>query len=231
MADLRFIIIVLVIAAVLSLVHYFSHKVSDFMEKNHYEVLSFSGGTLIALIFLVLLPEVIGISDSEIIFLLILLGFVVFHLTEKFLYQHVKNKKQQIRELKELHEAGFFIDHFILGFVLVTILEITDYIGFLLLIPIFLHTISSSIALDHIHEKAKTGLNKTVLSASTLFGAITAIILEIDEVSQAAVLALTLGMLIYIVNRDILPKEEKGRPLWFIAGIILIMLIWIAIIL
>jgi hypothetical protein len=231
MADIEFTFIVLLIATVLSIVHYFSHRISVFVEKNHYDVLSFSGGTLIALIFLVLLPEVIGISDSEIMFLLILLGFAVFHLTEKYLYQHVKNKRQQLRELKELHEAGFFIDHFILGFVLVTILDLTDYLGFLLLIPIFLHTISSSIALDHIHEKAKTSVNKTVLSASTLFGAITALILEIDKETQAAVLALTLGMLIYIVNRDILPKEEKGRSLWFIAGISLIVLIWIALIL
>ncbi len=231
MADLEFIIIVLLIAAALSTVHYFSNRVSEFMEKNHYDVLSYSGGTLIALIFLILLPEVIGISDSKIIFLLILLGFVVFHLTEKYLYQHVKNKRQQLRKLKELHQAGFFIDHFILGFVLVTILEITDYLGFLILIPIFLHTISSSISLDHIHEKAQTSVPKTVLSASTLFGAVTALILEIDEKTQAAVLAMTLGILIYIVNRDILPEEEKGRPLWFIAGISSILLIWIVIIL
>jgi zinc transporter ZupT len=201
MADIEFTIIVLLIAVVLSIVHYYSHRISGFMEKNHYDVLSFSGGTLIALIFLVLLPEVIGITDSEVIFLLILLGFIAFHLTEKYLYQHVKNKRQQLRDLKELHQAGFFIDH------------------------------SSSISLDHIHEKAKTSVNKTILSVSTLLGAITAIILEIDKETQAAVLALTLGMLIYIVNRDILPKEEKGKSLWFIAGIGLIILIWIALIL
>ncbi len=221
-------LLVMTVAVILAIIHILSEKTAKFMERYHYGVLSFSGGTLIALNFLVLLPEVIRISDSANIFFLMLMGFIVFHLTEKFLYQHVKNKKQLFKELKELHDIGFFIDHFILGFVLVTILEINSTAGLLILIPVFLHTISSSISLEHIHEKAKTGVNKMILTLAPVIGVLSALVLEIDEEAQGAVLAFVLGMLIYIVNRDILPREGKGRIEFFLSGVGLVMLIWFA---
>ncbi len=178
--------------------------------------------------FLVLLPEVIRISDSSNVFFLMLMGFITFHLTEKYLYQHVKNKNQLFSELKELHDIGFFVDHFILGFALVTILEINSTAGLLILIPVFLHTISSSISLEHIHEKAKTGINKMILTLAPVIGVLCALALEIDEPAQGAVLAFVLGMLIYIVNRDILPREGKGKIEFFLSGVGLVMLIWFA---
>lgn len=230
MNELIFIILVLVIAIFLSTIHYLSDIFSKIMEKHHYDVLSFSGGTLIAYIFLVLFPEVLHISDSAEIFLLILLGFIVFHITEKFLYQHVKNKREMLKELKELHTLGFFLDHLILGFVLVTTLKFSEPIGYLLILPIFMHTISSSITMEHIHEKAKTKINKIILSASPLIGAIIALILEIGQYIQGLILAFIIGMLLYIVGKDVLPKEEKGQPLMFIIGVTIILLTWLILI-
>jgi zinc transporter ZupT len=199
------------------------------MEIHHFDVLSFSGGILIALIFLVLIPEVVGISDSVWVFPLMLTGFVVFHLTEKYLYQHVKNKRVLMEDLKELHAFGFFLDHFILGFILVTVLGLEDSLKFLIVIPIFLHTISSSISLDHIHEKAKTHVNKVILSISPILGALTAITLKIDENIQGLFLAFAIGMLIYVVNKDILPEEAKGKVTLFAAGAIIVAVIWVLI--
>jgi zinc transporter ZupT len=196
------------------------------MEVYHHDVLSFSGGILIAMIFLVLIPEVIELSNSAEIFLLMLLGYMVFHNAEKYLYQHVKDKKHLLDELKELHSLGFFLDHFILGFILVTVLKLEESLRFLILLPIFLHTISSSISLDHIHEKAKTHVNKIILSLAPLLGALTALVLEIEAEIQGSFLAFAIGMLIYIVNRDILPKGEKGRPIVFSMGAIIVIITW-----
>lgn len=230
MDDINFIILVLIIALILSVLHYLSEKISKFMEKYHYEVLSLSAGTMIALLFLVLLPEILTVSDNPVMFLLILGGFTIFHLSEKFLYQHVTDKKEKLKELKQLHAAGFFIDHFILGFVLVTTLELTLALGFIILIPIFLYTLSSSIAIEHIHEKAKTKVNKIVLSSSTFIGALVAIILEINEILQIMILAFVFGMLLYIVSRDVVPKEEKGTPNFFVIGLLIVIAVWLTII-
>ncbi|MEE9223629.1 MAG: hypothetical protein V3U51_02650 [Thermoplasmata archaeon] len=221
--------LVLMVAVILSVVHYLSHKVSVFMEKHHYRLLSFSGGLFLALIFLTLLPEVAEFSDSVSVYLLMLLGFVIFHLAAKFLYQHVKNKNEMLGELKVLHEVGFFLDHFILGFVLVTAIDIDPTLGFLIAVPIFLHTVSSSISMQHIHERAKTGTNKVILSLSTLLGVIVALALEVERNVQGAILALLLGMLLYIGIRDFIPREEKGYPVLFLAGVGVVMLFWLVI--
>jgi zinc transporter ZupT len=221
-----FTIIAIACGVALSALHLFSHYISRVMEEYHYRILSFSGGTLIALIFLVLLPEVIATSNDTIMYLLMLLGFTLFHLTEKFLYQHVTDKKRALKDLKILHELGFFVDHFILGFVLVTTLQITSIVGYIILIPIFLHTISSSITMEHIDEKAETSINRFVLSTSSLLGVIAALLLTVHPFLQAALLSVALGMLLYIVNRDILPKNEKGYPLAFVVGALLVTGIW-----
>jgi hypothetical protein len=227
MSDMTFILVVLGFAIILSLIHYFGHMISGFIEKHHYKVLSFSGGTLIALIFLVLLPEVIETSESNNIYFFMLFGFIIFHISEKYLYQHVKDKKQKSKELKELHILGFFVDHFILGFVLVTLLELSGIFGLLILIPIFLQTLSSSLVMSHIHEGTKTNINKILLSSAPIFGALTALILVMDEAIQALILAFILGMMMYILGRDILPKEAKGSPAMFLIGLLLVTAIWL----
>ena len=226
MNGMIFTLVIFGLALILSIIHYFSHMISVFIEAYHYKVLSFSGGTLLAMIFLVLLPETIAIYAGEEIYLLILLGFTIFYLAEKFLYQHVRDKKQQLKELKELHMLGFFIDHFILGFVMVTLLEVSVVLGFLILLPIFLQTISSSLVMAHIHEQAKTHVSKVLLSTAPIFGSLTALILVVDESIHAYILAFTLGMMIFIVSRDILPKEDKGAPELFIAGLVIVIAIW-----
>lgn len=219
--------LVLLVAIIISVVHYLSDKVSGFTEKHHYKLLSFNGGLFLALIFLVLLPEVIVFSGSVSVYFLMLLGFVIFHLAGKFLYQHVRNKKEMLGELKVLHEVGFFLDHFMLGFVLVTAIDIDPTLGFLIAIPIFLHTVSSSISMQHIHERAKTGTNKVILSLSTLLGVIVAVMLVVERDVQGAILALLLGMLLYIGIRDFIPREEKGYPALFLVGIAIVVAIWL----
>lgn len=217
---------VLLVALFLSFLHLISESFSKLIVKHHNAVLSFSAGTMIALLFLIILPEILHISTEPIIFLLMLLGFILFHLSEKYLYQHGKNKRERMKELKELHVAGFFIDHFILGLFFVTTVELTGSIGLVILIPIILHILSSSIAMEHIHERAKTHLNKFVLSLSPFLGALVAFTLEVDETIQVALLAFIFGMLLYIVNRDVMPKKEKGSSTLFVAGVALVLAIW-----
>jgi zinc transporter ZupT len=221
--------LLLVVAIIISVVHYLSDKVSGFMEKHHYKLLSFNGGLFLALILLILLPEVTAFSDSVSVYFLMLMGFVIFHLAGKFLYQHVKNKQEMLGELKVLHEVGFFLDHFMLGFVLVTAVDIDPTLGFVIAIPIFLHTFSSSISMQHIHESARTGTNKIILSLSTLLGVIVALVLKVEENIQGAILALLLGMLLYIGIRDFIPREEKGSPVLFLVGVGVVILSWLVI--
>lgn len=218
---------ILSLALSLSVLNYFSHKFSKLFLKYRYKILSFGAGNLIALIFLILLPEIIDNSDTGLVFLLLLLGFTIFHVLEKFLYQHNPDRKELYRDLKYLHQAGFFIDHFMIGFILTSTLSLESSFRFLILIPLYLQTISSSFSLEFMDKKEKTKFNKIILSSAPFAGAIASLALHVNTNTQSYFFAFIIGMLLYIVSRDIIPRKKRGNPFLFMVGVFLIILIWL----
>ena len=210
----------IILALILTLVHYSSQYISNLVEKFHSRILSFSAGLFISLIFVYLLPEVVRGAEFVNIYLLLLVGFVLFHITEKFIYQHVKDKSRLMKDLAELHMVGFFIDHFIIGFILVLTFEFSTRLNFLIFMPFLLHTISSSISLEHINLQSKTIANKLFLGFSTFFGAIIATILDLSNFYFFSVYSIALGALLYVVVRDMIPKGQRGSPLFFLIGVL-----------
>ena len=216
--------IALVLAFILSLVHFISDKNASLFEKYHGNILSFSGGLLLGIVFLFLLPEVIIGNRYINIFLLMLIGFALFHLAEKFLYQNVLNKKDLFEDLAHLHTVGFFLNHFMLGFILFLFTKQSINLGFLLFIPILLHVISSSMSLEHLDEELKSNSIRVLLASSTFLGALAANYLEINNVLLYSVFAFSLGAVLYISSRDIL-SVKKGTIVTFLSGLVISLII------
>ncbi|MDP2909307.1 MAG: hypothetical protein Q8N77_05875 [Nanoarchaeota archaeon] len=212
----------LVIALILSIVHSFSRTISKIIEEHHINITSFSAGMFLTLIFLEFLPLTLdGIEYGVPVFLLITIGFVAFHSSEKYLYQHIKNKKELLKELAHLHNIGFFINHLMVGFVLVLIFEIGRYASYLIVIPFLLHTVSSSMSLEHIHARIGTKFNKFLLNMSTFLGALFAYLINLGTFWHYALFSFFLGALLYISIRDMLPGGKRGNLLMFLAGFLL----------
>ncbi|MCK4326844.1 MAG: hypothetical protein KAW41_00020 [Candidatus Diapherotrites archaeon] len=217
----------IVLAAVLTIVHFFSEKTANRVKEFHHEITSFSAGIFITYIMLEVLPELtMGVGFiGENVYLLLLLGFTAFHVAEKYVYQHVQNKKMLLKDLAHLHIAGFIADSFILGFALVMFFGIPlsgGKLGYLVFIPFLLHTLSSSISVRHIHEHFNSNkLEELVLSLSTVFGAVVATALELRAVAFYAVFSLVMGVLLYVVIRDLVPDGREGRPMYFLLGMAL----------
>jgi hypothetical protein len=210
------------LALILSILHFFSRTISKLIEKLHIHITSFSAGMFLTLIFLDFLPRAAtGIEHNAPVFLALTVGFVMYHLSEKYLYQHVKNKKVLLEELAELHNVGFFIDHFMVGFVLVLTFKLESYTSYLIFIPFVLHTISSSMSLEHIRARIKTGVNRFTLSISTLIGALFAHLINLETFWYYTIFAFFLGALLYISVRDMLPGGKKGNTLMFLIGFLL----------
>ena len=215
----------LLLALLLSLTHLSSGYLSRVVESYHTKIVSFSAGILVALLFLSLLPEAVkGHADAP-IYAFLLLGFVVFHLTEKYLYQHITDKKRLLRDLAELHRLGFFLDHFIVGLVLVLTAQITPSLGLALFIPFFFHTLSSSLSLEHLHERFPTHLSKLILASSPFLGAVAASALRLTAPVFYGLFAFTLGLLLYVVTRDMLPQGKRGDSGAFLLGTLLVTLL------
>ena len=218
-------IIPIVLALALSITSWFSETYSSSFHRHHVKLTSFSAGLFITYIFLFLFPELfegVAIVGNK-IFLLLLLGFVIFHVLEKYIYQHVTNKKHLLYDLSILHIFGFFADHFIVGVLLFLIFrESSFFLSAFVFIPLLLHTISSSLSFthlgDHLHNRRSITV---VLAAAPLFGVLTAYLLNLEHVNYLMILSFVVGAMLYIVVRDALPKGRTGNILFFLLGFII----------
>jgi zinc transporter ZupT len=207
----------LLAAFLLSVIHYTGGKFSELLEKYHTDILSFSSGIAITIVMLEFLPWT---SFAHHPYLLLLSGFVVFHIAERYVYQHVSKKELAEKDIEYFDALGFFMDSFLDGFLVVLAFKISMEAGYLILVSLILHKISSSIALAHITENLpNTSLIEFVLAFSTFIGAFVAVVLSLPMETVYSTFTFIVGTLLYIIVRDIMPKE-KGNPLYFLFGVI-----------
>ncbi len=215
--------IVFVLALFLSVINFFAEMFSTKIEKHHSKILSLSSGIFVTYLFLALLPESFNGTTSigENVFLLMLFGFALFHVLEKYAYQHVKNKKQLLEDLSELHAFGFVLDHFLVGMLLFFAVNIDDFfLGLVIILPLTLHVVSSSISLTHINEHFQKNLAIIIaLSVSPLIGTLFAFYLSAYPPVYQSLFALSMGAILYVAIRDMLPKDG-GKISLFILGIL-----------
>ena len=217
MADLT-ILVIIIIAVVLGLVDFFGHRISGLIGDHRDSVLSFSAGLLIALLFLILVPDVISLGVTEFLFLFMLIGFLLMHLAEKYIYRHVTDKQELLENLKIVHIIGFGIDNFLIGFIVASLVELDFSVVITLSAPLLLQMVTSSISLDSIDTRLNDKYSKIILSVLPLAGAILGILLELDHLLTNYVLSFVLGILFYMIIRDVLPQGRKGSSVLFFAG-------------
>jgi len=217
MADLT-IVVIIIITVVLGFVDFFGHRISGLIGEHRDSVLSFSAGLLISLLFLILVPDVISLGVTEFLFFFMLIGFLLMHLAEKYIYRHVTDKQELLENLKIVHIIGFGIDNFLIGFIVASLVELDFSVVVTLSAPLLLQMLTSSISLDSIDARLNEKYSKIILSVLPLAGAILGIILELDHLLTNYVLAFVLGILFYMIIRDVLPQGRSGSSVLFFAG-------------
>ena len=214
----------LILALVLTVVHLLSGFLEKFTKKYNPKLLSLSAGILIAVLFLEILPSFTSriMLISPILFILPLLGFVAFHSIRAYNIKHIQTKKELNARFRKSNILAFFIEHFTIGFALVSFTTISPSVTLILFLPFVLLTISSSIILKIIDTTSKTNITRIVLTLSTFIGAITGILLSFNSIIYLAALGYATGALFYITSRDIIPAEErKESMIFFYIGLIL----------
>ena len=228
MIDLT-IFVIIIIAVIMGLTDLVGHKISGLAARHRDSILSFSAGLLISLLFLILVPGVIAIGVLEISFFFILIGFLLMHLIEKYIYNHIMNKQELLEDLKVVHIIGFGLDNFLVGFIIASFVELDFLLVIELSVPLFLQMLTSSISLDsidtHLNEKSSK-YSKIILSVLPILGAILEIILEFEMLVTNYVLAFVLGILFYMIIRDVLPQGKRGSSVLFLAGNLIVIFLW-----
>ncbi len=210
-----------------SLGHFFSEQINSLFLKHKATLLSFSAGISTTYIFLQLLPDIYHyIFKSETLtnrslIVFVLIGFMSFHLFEKYIYRHATKKKLAV-ELSNLHTVSFFIYHFLLGALILIITTENFLSGSLFFGVVFLHTLLSTASMDQIHKESIKNLPfKMLLSASTFLGAAAVFLVPIQAVVFYSALAFAAGIILHVVIRESLPTGGRGKPVYFIAGAVI----------
>ena len=114
------------------------------------------------------------------------------------------NKQELLEDLKVVHIIGFGLDNFLVGFIIASLVEIDFSVVINLSVPLFLQMLTSSISLDSIDTRINDKYSKIILSVLPILGAILGIVLEFEHLVTNYVLAFVLGILFYMIVRDVI---------------------------
>jgi hypothetical protein len=208
-----------ILGIILSIIHYYSQEYNIRKHKHTDKIISFSAGVGVTYIFVELFPSFNALVKdiSPAIFLTILVGFVTFHLVEKFIYQHAGGKHAP-KELAVEDSTISFFYHFIVGAFIVYFTKQSSLQGFLFFIPIALHTSTSALPVDIPLSKGM----KIVISSSSFIGVLLTSIFftSIPKITFIIGLGLMVGTLTFTNIRHSIPEGKKGKPLYFLIGVI-----------
>jgi hypothetical protein len=211
-------------------VHFLGEELEGFISGYREQIVSFSSGASITYIFVQLMPEFhrIAAESTELIFVFPLLGFSSVHLLEKYVAKSGLDDEEMRKEYGEIHSAFLFMYHGAIGYLIASLLAESAVSGLLFFLPIILHVAVSSFSVTELHESFVR--RKTVKYAITVAPLLGVLIHNLGTVAEHhfnPVFGTVIGMFFYIVIRDSIPRDERGQPKEYIAG----MIIYLAVIL
>ncbi|MHA1318973.1 MAG: hypothetical protein ACTSQ1_04070, partial [Promethearchaeota archaeon] len=167
---------------------------------------------------------------------------------DKELKEHEKEIKMELeshlnKDLEKVHVAINYFYHLIVGLIIFNLLKEDLFSGILFSFFAILKATISNTSNRHIkifdiniHTKIEEHNFIKILSiTSVLTGVAIGLILELIYPLSSFVIfqcfAFISGIILYIIVREVIPQEEKGRPYYFISGatIFIIILIFIEI--
>ncbi len=213
-------LVALLLALILTFLQFFGEQIYSVCGSYYTHILSLSAGISITYLFLDLIPQFSDavISINRFLFLSLLIGFVVIHLIEKYIYQH--SSKQQVQSrLGVENQITSFTYHFILGMILFEFATQSLQETLLLFVPIAIFTAVSTLPV-HRHPSAYI---HAIVSSSTVLGVLVVSLLftHIDGSIQTALLGFIIGGLLFSIIRHSLPFGTAGKPFYFLLGIII----------
>ncbi|MHA1293435.1 MAG: hypothetical protein ACTSR3_07885 [Candidatus Helarchaeota archaeon] len=182
---------------------------------------------MISTFFLELLPQfTIGERYlGHIIYLLFFGGFITIHLIEKIVYKQAHSEQEIKRDILQFESAGLAVHGFLIGIIMVTFFETYGVLTYIILIPFFVRAFGISVISEHIYEKLGNRIHLVVQFITPVIGAIVGFIYIDTKLHLYIIFATTLGFILYIIIRDMIPQGRAGEPLFFIIGALITLII------
>ena len=189
------------------------------LDKILLMLVSFASGSLLGGAFLHLIPEALFPYDES-VFIVILVGIIVFFLLEKSLWKHCHKKECPIHPFAYLNLVGDGIHNFIDGVIIAASFLVSIPLGTATTMAVISHEIPQEIGDFGILVYGGISKNKALfynfLTAITaIVGAtFTYVFSEFEFIpNMAYLLAFAAGNFIYIATTDLIPELRKERNL------------------
>jgi zinc transporter ZupT len=223
MTSLELFVNPLIAACLLAFLHYCGKFFSEHIERFHTELLSLGAGLMISTFFVEILPH---LSFGEMylghfVFIFFLIGFVSIHILEKFFYQRASNIEMLEKEKIEFEAAGLVAYGLIIGIVIVVLFETYGEVAYIVLVPFFVRSFTITATLGHVIDKIGSNFNQIIQIIAPIAGALLGLFLIQNKLIMYLIFSITMGLILYIVVRDMIPLGKEGKPIFFIIGIIL----------
>jgi zinc and cadmium transporter len=206
------------------------------LDKILLMLVSFASGSLLGGAFLHLIPEALSPYD-EIVFIVILVGILVFFLLEKSLWKHCHEKECPVHPFAYLNLFGDGLHNFIDGMIIAASFLVSIPLGSATTIAVISHEVPQEIGdfgiLVYGGLSKRKALFYNFLTAITAIAGATFTYAFYEFIPKMAyLLAFAAGSFIYIATTDLIPEMRKERKLTvsfaqFILLLAGIMLMWL----
>ncbi len=205
----------------LSAVQFLSDRISIERSRYREHLISFAAAISITYLLFSLLPKAYGESSGLTLFVPLIAGFAFIHLLEKFFYG-AYSARFSIKKVKtyhdELHFIVLFIYHFVIGAVLMQVLEADFASGLLFLPPLMMFSTIGNWSLHHAYLQ-QIPYMRLFLASSTVLGALFSNSSFSSRLIEQVMVNFAAGILIFIVVRESLPNPKEGKPMLFLLGV------------
>lgn len=205
-------------------VHFLGEEFEGLISGYREQIVSFSSGASITYIFVQLMPEFhrIALESSELIFAAPLIGFSSIHLLEKYIAKSGMKQEEMKQDYGEIHSVFLFLYNGAIGYLIASLLAESAVTGLLFFLPIIMHVAVSSFSVTELHETFfNRKIIKLAITVAPLIGVVLHNIGAVADHHFNIVFGTVIGMFFYVVIRDSIPRKDKGRPLEYIAGMII----------
>ena len=212
----------LIAACFMAFLHYGGEFFSEHVEVFHAELLNLGAGLMISTFFVEILPH-LSLGEmylGHFVFIYFLIGFVSIHIIENFFYQRASNLELLVKEKMEFEAAGLAAYGLIIGLVIVVLFETYGEVAYFVLIPFFVRSFTIAATLGHVVDKIGSKFNRAVQIITPIVGTLLGLLLIQNKIVMYLVFSLTMGLILYIVVRDMIPLGKEGKPIFFIIGVI-----------
>ncbi|MGQ9721161.1 MAG: hypothetical protein ACUVXA_07560 [Candidatus Jordarchaeum sp.] len=148
-----------------------------------------------------------------------MVGFVIIHLIEKFVYQRAAGEEEFALDVTRFEAAGLMAYTILIGVVIVVFFDAYGNMAYFLLIPLYFRAFAVAVYADAINEKIGNRTNRVLHTLGPIFGALLGMILIENVTHLYLVFAVTMGLILYIIVRDMIPREKEGKTIYFAAGV------------